>query len=209
MNYLEQQLSASAADFQNIVWPEIRRVPLISGGTIRPVEAVTAGQFAQELDLLAGIDAWQKLEQPIPALRGIASRVQWGGQYDSFTIRLTSRFGAPTEFDKRLYAVQNRDSGVLFPHITVQAYLLEPGSTLLSAAAITTERLISRAKILVENRARLQLRDELYGFRDNADGTSFLYMKWNYLIHVGELDPADIWKLDYSQLMDEMNQHML
>ena len=41
-------LSASATDFQTVAWPRIAQ--FVGGGTIKPVEAVTADAFANELD---------------------------------------------------------------------------------------------------------------------------------------------------------------
>ena len=188
MNFITQQLSDSASDFQNIVWPVISQTPLIGGGILRPVESVTTQDFAQELDLVAGIDAWQVIGQPVPSVRGIASRVQWGTPYDSFSVRLSSRFGEPTEFQKRLYALQNQSSGFIYPHITVQAYLDFRHGNLISAAAIETARLIGAAALLVENRERLQHpRPEFYGFIDNPDGTSFVYLRWQYLMYKGAM----------------------
>ena len=69
-------LSNSASDFVNIVWPSISSAEGIGGGQIIPVEAVSSNEFASELDVLAGVDAWQIVENN-KGVRGIASRVQW------------------------------------------------------------------------------------------------------------------------------------
>lgn len=82
---IHKNLSDSAADFKNIVWPSICTSPLIGGGEIIPVELNTSSSFAIELDLLAGIDAWHVLENK-RGMRSVASRVQWGIDYQSFTI---------------------------------------------------------------------------------------------------------------------------
>jgi hypothetical protein len=185
------QLSESARDFQNIVWPLVSKTPLVDGGLIRPVEAVAEKDFKDELDLLAGIDAWQVQYNPT-AMRGIASRVQWGGSHDSFSVRTRLPSGNETEFQKRLRAIQNSDSGHLFPHVTIQAYLNVPGGILLAAAAIKTIDLISAAALLMENRAKLYPRPEFYGFISNTDGTEFLYMRWSYLQYKGLLNNKDI-----------------
>ncbi len=79
-------------------------------------------------------------------MRGLASRVQWGGRYNTFSIRYRVPSGQPTEFAKRLTSIQNKDKGHLFPHLTVQAYLDQAGGNLLSCAVIETEALFSVAQ---------------------------------------------------------------
>lgn len=184
--HITRALSDSARDFQEVVWPRIAATPLVGGGMIRPVEAVAEANFKDELDLLAGIDAWQILYSP-SAVRGIASRVQWGACYASFTIRTRLPSGNETEFHKRLRAIENSDQGHLFPHLTIQAYVEQRQGRLIAAAAVSTKHLIETAAILVENRERLHPRPDFYGFRSNPDGTEFLYMHWDYLKYKGVL----------------------
>lgn len=81
-----QLLGQSASDFVNIVWPVVKGLPLIGGGQLQPVEASSDAEFAKTLDMLAGIDAWQVLSSPM-AMRGLASRVQWGQAHNTFTVR--------------------------------------------------------------------------------------------------------------------------
>lgn len=185
------QLSDSAHDFVNIVWPKITAAPLVNGGVIRSVEAVAQKDFKDELDLLAGIDAWQVQYAPT-AMRGIASRVQWGVCHHSFTIRTRRPSGSETEFHKRLRAIQSQDEGHLFPHLTIQAYLQERRGALTAAAVIRTQDLIQAAAVLVDKRARLRPNPDLYGFVSNPDGTEFLYMKWSYLRYKGLLEDANV-----------------
>lgn len=191
MNSIATQLSHSARDFLDVVWPRISQVPLLGGGEVRAVEAVASNDFKDELDFLAGIDAWQVHYKPT-SMRGIASRVQWGGCHDSFTIRTGVPSGQETEFQKRLRAIQNEGEGHLYPHLTVQAYLSQRQGTLIAAAAVRTRDLIERAAILVESREKLRPMDDLYGFRTNADGTEFLYMRWKYLLYMGVLQQDNI-----------------
>ncbi len=188
---ITELLSDSARDFQNIVWPHISSVRLLSGGVLRPVEAVAEKNFKDELDLFAGIDAWQIQYGPT-AIRGIASRVQWGMRHDSFTIRTKLPSGHETEYQKRLRAIQNQKEGHLYPHLTIQAYLIQRGGPLSAAAAIETKALIETASILVENGDRLHPRPDLYGFKSNEDGTEFLYMTWNYLLYKKVLNNENI-----------------
>lgn len=181
-------LRDSAKDFVEIAWPRIKTLPLIGGGELQPVEASSDAEFAKTLDMLAGIDAWQVLTSP-GAMRGLASRVQWGHPYNSFTVRVALPSGADTEYHKRIRALENRELGYLYPHLTVQAYLDKRGGKLLSAAVVRTEALFKKARLLVENRGKLRLeeRSNLFGFHQHDDGTEFLYMTWPYLLHEGVL----------------------
>ncbi|WDS34760.1 hypothetical protein [Pseudoxanthomonas sp.] len=188
---ITQALSRSARDFQEIVWPQISTTPIVNGGVIRPVETIANTDFKDELDLLAGIDAWQIQYAPT-ALRGIASRVQWGPCHESFTIRTRLPSGNETEFHKRLRAIESIEIGHLYPHLTIQAYLDQHQGQLIAAAAVRTKDLIEAAAILVENREKLRRRPDLYGFISNADGTEFLYMRWAYLQYKQVLAENDV-----------------
>jgi len=173
-------LSNSASDFANIVWPSISSAQGIGGGQIIPVEAVSSEEFSSELDVLAGVDAWQIVANN-RGVRGIASRIQWGRDYRSFSIRYSTPSGAETEFQKRLRALSNPDEGYLFPHLTVQAFLDKKGGQLLSVAAIPTRHLIEQAQRLIEWGRMEGGSDSRFGVRSSPDGRSFLYMSWQYL----------------------------
>ena len=186
-NPLLQALSQSAADFQNVVWPVVSRFPLVGGGTLRPVEAVATADFKDDLDLLAGIDAWQ-VDRGIPMMRGLASRVQWGGRYDTFSIRYRLPSGQPTEFAKRLTSIQNKDKGHLFPYFTVQAYLDQAGGNLLSCAVIETEALFSVAQDM-DNKGifKNSYYQDKFGIKTLSNGTEFIYLRWDFLLYHGIL----------------------
>jgi hypothetical protein len=132
-----RDLGRSAKDFRDIVWPRI--ASWCHGGELVPVEAVTEGKMARALDTLAGIDAWQVVDGQ--GVRGIASRVQYGLAYDSFTIRVQRPSGAPTEMHKRLAALERPGEGWLLPALTCQAYLDSRGGTLLSVGLVRTRAL--------------------------------------------------------------------
>lgn len=115
----ETDLSDSAYDFNRLVWPVIKMG--MGGGELVAVETVANNDFAKQLDLLSGIDAWHVQEGC--GLRGIASRVQWGDKcWETFTIRMARDSGAATEYQKRLNAIESTD-GWLYPVLTVQAYV--------------------------------------------------------------------------------------
>src|SRR5947207_2449652 len=102
-------LSDSAFDMQRLVWPAI--APWCGGGEFYPVESKADVSLAQDLDILAGIDGFQKIQQKC-VMRGIASRIQWADKaWDTFTIRKSRSSGADTELKKRLYALAHRNDG--------------------------------------------------------------------------------------------------
>lgn len=178
---LLQALSKSAADFHNVVWPVASQLPLVGGGILRPVEAVATAEFKDDLDLLAGIDAWQ-VDRGIPMVRGLASRVQWGGRYDTFSIRYRLASGQPTEFAKRLISIRNKNLGHLFPQLTVQAYLDHQGGNLLSCAVVETEALFAVAEDM-DGKGIFQSsrHPDKFGVRTLPDGTEFIYLHWDFL----------------------------
>jgi len=144
---------------------------------LQPVEAVAETNFKDQLDLLAGVDAWQIQSNP-SAIRGLASRVQCGEPRKTFTIRTRSKGGGETQLEKRARAIANQAKGHLYPHLTVQAYLHEKKGNLLCAAVITTQDLISRASFL---HANMKYNGSWYGRIDNDDGSQFMYIAWDHL----------------------------
>ena len=132
-------LSDSQYEFHRVVWPALGA--RCGGGRIISTEGVRR-DLERELDVLGGVDAFQVVQGE--AMRGISSRVQWHAppmpdEYMTFTIRKRRRSGAPTEYSKRLRALEN-PGGWLFPHLTTHAYVAYPrlGGPLLSAAVATT-----------------------------------------------------------------------
>lgn len=154
-------LSRSAEAFRSVVWPEV--AGYCGGGGLVPVEEVTATGFSRELDVSAGIDAWEI--QPGSGIRGIASRVQWipdgGRPWNTFTIRKSRDSGAATEYAKRLLAIEG-DEGWLYPHFTIQAYLSSETDVLLSVAVCKTLDLICYIRDGSELRTRRTANAEFY-----------------------------------------------
>ena len=114
-----KDLTASAACFKGVVWPEIKA--MCGGGYVIPVEGVTVSEFAKTLDTLSGIDAWHVVDGL--GVRGIASRVQWGKDWGTFTIRKSRANGAKTEWHKIAEAKESISRGFIRPHLVVQAYI--------------------------------------------------------------------------------------
>ena len=165
MNALTNVMARSQSDFESIVWPVIRHS--CGGGILIPVESVSEASFAKNLDMLAGIDAWQQFsdDDAGQVMRGLATRVQWTDDpYNSFTVRRSVTSGAKTEYDKRVAAMNGR--GFLYPHLTVQAYL--HNGQLLSVGVAKTSDVINACS---ENQVRT----------NKKDGNTFYYINFKQL----------------------------
>ncbi len=127
-----------------------------------------------DLDVIAGIDAYQRSQS---ALRTIAARVQYvayGRPYRTFTIR-TSRphQHAATELKKRLSQLAGRDAGFLYPYWTVHAYLSQEGTALYSVALVKTSELYFWI-------AQCSAQGESFAIRSSPDGEDFLVVPWDH-----------------------------
>jgi len=135
----------------------------------RIVEIETSdNEVLQMFDRFSGIDAIQVTRDH--AIRGVAIRVQWGRAWNTFTIRYRLSSGAKTEYAKRVDAIENEK---LYPHLTVQVYLSNDSSRILSAAIIQTRELYRQIRegwddIVEKRRAR-------------EDGNVFLVVPWDKL----------------------------
>lgn len=159
-----RDLSGSSRAFKGLVWPAVRA--WCGSGRLALVEDSTARGLAREFDVLAGIDAWQ-LRDDRGFMRGIASRVQEirdpsRPPFESFTIRYRRYGGAATEFDKRLSAIRDRDTGALFPALTIQGYVRSwsRGPLLAASVAYTVDVFEHLAEQLRTGRARPSYRHE-------------------------------------------------
>jgi len=176
----------SSNAFCKLVWPIARS--LAGGGTLKAVEDVTAKDFQKDLDVLAGIDGWQVLYEN-GVIRGIASRVQnTGKSYDTFTIRFSRNTGTETEFNKRLKAIQQKEQGWLYPHLTLQAYTEVDYSELLSFAIVKTEPLYLYA---LESYRQNFSAGKCYMQVNKQDGNKFIVVPWQNLQR-DNISPA-IW----------------
>lgn len=127
---MRDRLQKSSSDFVRLVWPAIGA----GFGDPIPVESVSDSGFTKELDARAGIDAW--LISVDGHMRGLASRVQWTDRsFDTFTVRVRSRSGQPTEYHKRKAEIEAVIPAIR-PHYCCHAYV-SMDRTRLIAAAIT------------------------------------------------------------------------
>jgi hypothetical protein len=126
-------LSRSMQQFENVLQDELTS---ILKGELKVVEGITVKQMAKLLDTLAGIDVWYI--NKLNGMRGIASRIQTGVNYKTFTVRNKRESGARTEYEKRKIAIEK---GYLYPYLTVQAYVTNDDK-LMSFAIAKTEDII-------------------------------------------------------------------
>ena len=116
--------------FRTLVMPEFLKV---FGGKIEVVEGVPH-LLTQKLDIAAGIDA--VYEPPGHGPCGLALRVQYDWNYESFTVRCLRESGMKTEFTKRQESLQH---GGLAPTLMLQAYVDREQNKLLAGAVAKTE----------------------------------------------------------------------
>lgn len=178
---IRRNMAESASIFRDLVWPAMS--PMMGGGELLPVES-TSDRMRDVLDRLAGIDAWQVIDEL--GVRGIASRVQWVGvgqrPWDTFTVRYALANGYETEFAKRLRAIDHHEHGLLFPHHTVQAYLEGRGDQcvgLLSAAVVDTRILIRHVSSCLTSQAPRCFK------RVVAGGNTMVVVPWSHLEAIG------------------------
>lgn len=173
------RITRSSRDFVRLVWPVIGR----GFGEVIPVETVSENVFASELDRRSGIDVW--LVSQDGHMRGLASRVQWRDQsYDTFTVRIRSRFGGRTEYDKRRAEIAaNRESGrggVLSPYYVTQGYVSSDGTRLVAAAIARMRDVIAAVEM-----------DLGRAMPPNSDGSQGYAVPWAVLRDSGA--PLVVW----------------
>ncbi len=157
---VRRDLSDSARAFIDVVWPTVGQ--WCRGGRIVSTETDPSGRM---FDLMAGIDAWQVCDDT-GTMRGIASRVQFGAAYDSFTVRFSRASGATTEFEKRVETLLDQNAGWLFPALTIQAYIDRRGGSELQHACMTATRDLFR--YILEHNGGRNMR------RNPQDGNMFI-----------------------------------
>jgi len=189
MQSFQQDLTSSAEAFMRVVWPAIKG--RLGGGEIVPVESVADKGMATMLDQRSGIDAWHLSTDK--QVRGIASRVQWGTPWDTFTVRYSRDSGAKTEYEKRKNDI-NSSSGWLYPHLTVQAFIAGKKSEcgpLLSVGIIKTRSLIDACDQIVAG----NVQKNFGGIRPTGNAT-FIWAKWSWLKNAG----YDIKTISFQQM---------
>lgn len=176
-----EDLSDSANDFVNIVWPSINSK--IDGGELIPAEQLFDMKFFNLVDMHSGIDAFQFSTQH--GIRTLASRIQWGSTpWNTFTIRYKRASGTKTEYEKRIKAILGNE-GWLYPYYTVHAYINKRylfktddkiTKKLLSVAIVKTKELYLR---VYENVKSNEWDEVIYIRKNRQDGNEFLVVDWD------------------------------
>lgn len=139
-------------------------LPKIINGKIYCIED-KEDEVLMMLDRLSGIDYIRKDNN---GLQGIAARVQWGNNWDTFTIRSKRKNGKETELSKRINQIEN---GYFYPNFTLQAYFDNRiNNNLLSVAIVKTKDLYN-----------LYLSDPSI-FKKSKSDNNFIYIEWYELI---------------------------
>lgn len=115
------RLNAVTADFQKYVEPQ-----LYDSGMFDPDNSYVVvcegdqDDLKTKMDMYAGIDMCT-IDKEHQVVQGIASRIQWGTCWRTFTIRaLTDSGSFDTELKKRSMAIKKGD---MYPTWTMQAYI--------------------------------------------------------------------------------------
>lgn len=170
-------MKRSSEALKEYVWPTFG--PLLGGGELRLLE--DGDDTALMFDRSLGIDALQIM--PNGTMRGIASRVQYQGRFESFSVRYKRTSGLPTEFMKRMAAAVDEDATL--PAITIQAYLspVVNGQRphLMLAGAVRTRALYSYIRHEMERTGSIEQRFRIH----YVEGASFFPVWWRDLREAG------------------------
>lgn len=178
MSDFKSDLKDSAAAFLRVVWPAMKN--MVGGGKIIPIESVTDDSMTEMLDRYSGIDAWHLSDGQ--QMRGVASRVQWGNAWNTFTVRYTRDSGAKTEYEKRKFDIES-NAGWLYPHLTVQAFIggkKGENGELLSVAVIKTKSLIDACGAILDGGI-----DPRFGGIRRTGNAVFIWASWGWLKRCG------------------------
>jgi hypothetical protein len=139
-------------------------LPKVISGRIYTIES-DSNQVLMKLDNLCGIDYIRENKH---GMQGIAARVQWGNAWNTFTIREKRHTGTKTEYEKRLYQINN---GFFYPYFTLQAYFdNRKDNNLLSIGVIKT---LDLYEFIEYNPEKI--------FRRRSDN-EFIYVKWEDIV---------------------------
>lgn len=174
----------SANQFYSIVKPKLEELLRSEINIIEEYEEDNSSMFrvSKELDMYSGVDGW-RFDKVNQRHQYIASRIQKTikgfKSFDTFSIR-ASRQNSKTEYEKRIYAIEN---DWLYPQLTIQTYLDESESEILSLGIVYTRELFLYAKNNFE-----ALMSKAIKNRDNS--SSFITISFTELEN--NLDPKKI-----------------
>lgn len=136
-------------------------LPKLINGEIVSVEGQNNDVLIM-LDTLSGVD-YIRIDNS--GLQGIAARVQWGKNWDTFTIRAERHTGTKTEYEKRVEQIKK---GYFYPAFTMQAYFDNRTDNNLESIAII--KTLDLYEFIEKYPNKVQTR-----FSDNK----FYYIKWD------------------------------
>lgn len=187
---IEESIRRSTRAFRDVVWPVARR--LLGGGELVAVEGHATDELRALLDQMAGIDHL-RIMQNESGLQGIGSRITWvpagRAPFNRFTIRYSRRSGRPTEFQKRIRAMEDRTqlSAAWMCHAYVDSVPPPRGSgfgadRLVAVGVIEAATLLGFAQREERNlkdngpdEARVEIK------KNTHDGSEFLVVPWSAL----------------------------
>lgn len=115
----KQSMTKTMSDFNEKVLPILNRdYPNMK---FVEVEGNVNNEIADDFDRYAGIDIY-RVRPEVGEMIGIASRIQRGRVWRSFTVRKERKSGSLTEYEKRKQAIKKKS---LYPLLTMQAYIEE------------------------------------------------------------------------------------
>lgn len=133
-NNFAQAMDSTKRLFTNHVLPVLKG--LFNNCKFVEIEGRADDEIAKDLDIYAGIDVY-RVQYSTSSAIGIASRIQAGKAWRTFTVRRTRDSGAATEYEKRKYAIEHN---TLYPKLTMQAYIQDNGSVVIGL--VETEKLM-------------------------------------------------------------------
>ena len=139
---VRREIEDSARDFKNIVFPEIKHMLVNEeyGCEWASTEACFGNRMATLLDIKAGVDSLiYGGGTGFQGIRFIATRVQWGITYRTFTIRKERFDGRRTEYEKYCSGIEH---SFVYPYWFIQAYLTEKEGRLLEVGIAKVEDIV-------------------------------------------------------------------
>lgn len=163
--FINDGISKSNNTFTDVVEPVLLE---LMGGEFIVVEGVTDPVYVK-MDLLSGIDILHVSDKGI---RGIASRVQYGKAWDTFTVRTSRESGKETEYAKRQWSIDNE---YIYPYYTLQAYVSNDDELLSLAVAKTKDvmDMVEQGKCI---------KRQVY---EDGRSATFAAVKWDAMQDVG------------------------
>jgi hypothetical protein len=180
---LDLKAERSALDLKKWVWPVIKSA--LGEGELIGVEGTAFDKFKFKLDRIAGIDAFQ-VDKTGSRMRGLACRVQYTNRcFESFSVRKSlGNSKKSTEFDKRFLAVNSPGKGLIFPHLTVHAYIEN------RSAETTRPRLLAVAVCRTTDLIKLCAYSNAITVRVNpSDWSEFFVVGWDLFKKKSEAMP--------------------